>query len=97
MEKIPFYSGFVQIGPNKTLILGGKFSSISSNIDKCFNFDFGNNVFNEDQDYHLPNREVFNGKRFYDLGNGLYGEFSCVTYNTFYLINTTSKTIGTIQ
>jgi hypothetical protein len=97
LEKIPFYCGFVQIGPNKTLILGGKFSFISSNIDKCFNFDFGNNSFNEDGEYHLPNREVFNGKRFCDLGNGLYGEFSCVTYNTFYLVNTASKTIGTIQ
>ena len=97
LEKIPFYSGFVQTGPNNALILGGKFSPIESNIDKCFNFDFGKNVFNEDSEYHLPNREVFNGKRFCDLGNGLFGEFSCVSYNKFYLINTASKTINIIQ
>ena len=97
LERIPFYSGFVQVGPKNALILGGKFSPIENNIDQCFNFDFGNNSLNEDGEFHLPNREVFNGKRFYDLGNGLYGEFSCVSYNKFYLINTSSKTIDIIQ
>ena len=45
----------------------------------------------------MPNREVFNGKRFYDLGGGLFGEFSSVSYNKFYVVNTTSKTINFIE
>jgi len=97
LESIPFYSGFVLISPNNAIILGGKFNSRQNNLDKCFKFDFGNNSFSDDNVYNLPNREVFNGKRFCDLGGGLFGEFSSVSYNKFYLVNTTSKTINFIE
>ena len=98
LEKIPFYSGLVQLGPKNVLVLGGKFSSIVDSMDdKCYDFDFSNNTFNQNNEYKLPKREVFNGKRFYDLGNGLFGEFSCVSFNKFYLVNTSSKTIDIIQ
>ena len=98
LEKIPFYSGLVQLGPKNALVLGGKFSSIVDSMDdKCYDLDFGSNSFNQNNEYKLPKREVFNGKRFYDLGNGLFGEFSCVSYNKFYLVNTSSKTIDIIQ
>ena len=96
-EKIPFYSGIIQIGPKNALILGGKFSSIENSITRCFNLDLNNNSFNEDNEYKLPSRDVFNGKRFCDLGGGLYGEFSCTSYNKFYLVNTSSKAIDIIQ
>ena len=97
LEKIPFYSGIVQLGPKKALILGGKFSSIENSVNRCFNLDFENNSFNEESEYNLPNREIFNGKRFCDLGGGLFGEFSCSSYNKFYLVNTSSKAIDIIQ
>ena len=96
-EKIPFYSGIIQFGPKNALILGGKFSSIENSITKCFNLDFNTNSFNENNEYNLPNRDLFNGKRFCDLGGGLFGEFSCTSYNKFYLVNTSSKTIDIIQ
>ena len=98
LEKLPFFSGLVQLGPKNALVLGGKFSSIEGNIDQCFDFNFENNNFNPNSEYQLPNKEeVFNGKRFYDLGGGLFGEFSCTSYNKFYLVNTSSKTIDIIQ
>ena len=97
LEKIPFYSGFAHIGSKNAIILGGKFSTIQNNLNKCFNFDFGSNSFNEDNEYNLPNGEIFNGKKFCDLGGGLFGEFSCVSYNKFYLVNTASKTINIIE
>ena len=98
LEKIPFYSGLVQLGSKNALVLGGKFSSIvDSTDDKCYDFDFGNNSFNQNNDYKLPKREVFNGKRFCDLGNGLFGEFSCISFNKFYLVNTSSKSVDIIE
>jgi hypothetical protein len=97
LEKIPFYSGIIQLGPKNALILGGKFSSVESNSSQCFDFDFGNNSFNQNNEYKLPNGEVFNGKRFCDLGNGLFGEFSCNSYSKFYLVNTSLKNIDIIQ
>ena len=97
LERIPFFSGLIQLGPKNALVLGGKFSSVESNTNQCFDFDFGSNSFNENSEYKLPNGEVFNGKRFCDLGNGLFGEFSCNSYNKFYLVNTSSKNIDIIQ
>ena len=97
LEKLPFYSGIVRLGPNNVLVLGGKFSSIEGNISKCFEINFNNNSYNENGDYRLPNREAFNGKRFCDLGNGLFGEFSCISRNKFYLVNTSTKTIEVFE
>ena len=97
LKKLPFYSGLVQLGPKKALVLGGKFSSIEGNSNKCFDFNFDNNSYNPNGEYHLPNGEVFNGKRFCDLGNGLFGEFSSYSRNKFYLVNTSSKSINIIQ
>ena len=97
LEKIPFYSGFVQINDKNILILGGKFSSIENNVDKCFNFNFDSNSLNQDGEYKLPNRDIFNGKNFCDLGGGLFGEFSCFSYNKFYLVNTSGKSIDVFE
>ena len=66
-------------------------------MDNCFKFDLGSNSFNQDGDYKLPNREIFNGKTFCNLGGGLFGEFSCFSYNKFYLVDTSSKNIDVIE
>ena len=98
LPKIPFYSGFVQLSDKNILVLGGKNSSIENNLDKCFMYDFGSNNYTENNEYKLPNREVFNGKKFCDLGGGMFGEFSCFSsYNKFYLVNTSSKTIDVFE
>jgi hypothetical protein len=98
LPKIPFYSGFVQLSDKNILVLGGKNSSIENNLDKCFMYDFGSNNYTENSEYKLPNREVFNGKKFCDLGGGMFGEFSCFSsYNKFYLVNTSSKTIDVFE
>ena len=97
LPKIPFYSGYVQVEDKNIIVLGGKFSSIENNMDNCFKFDLGSNTFNQDGDYKLPNREIFNGKTFCNLGGGLFGEFSCFSYNKFYLVDTSSKNIDVIE
>ena len=97
LEKLPFYSGLVRLGSNNVLVLGGKFNSIEGNISKCFELNFNNNSYNENADYRLPKGEIFNGKRFCDLGNGLFGEFSCSSWNKFYLVNTSTKTIDIFE
>jgi hypothetical protein len=97
LQKIPFYSGYVQIDDKNVVVLGGKFSSIENNMDKCFTYDFGSNNFEQNEEYKLPNREIFNGKRFVDLNDGLFGEFSCSSYNRFCLVNTSTKIIDVIE
>ena len=97
LPKIPFYSGLVQLSDKNILLLGGKFSSIENNMDKCFKFDLASNSFNQDGEFKLPNREIFNGKQFCDLGGGMFGEFSCISYNKFYLVNTASKNIDVFE
>ena len=96
LQKIPFYSGYVQLDDKNVIVLGGKFSSIENNMDQCFKYDFGSNNFEQDGEYKLPSRDIFNGKKFVDLGGGLFGEFSCSSYNKFYLVNTSSKNIDVI-
>ena len=96
LPKIPFYSGFLQLDDKKVIILGGKFSA-SENTNNCFNYDFGSNNYGLDDEYKLPNKEIFNGKTFIDLGGGLFGEFSSFTYKKFYLVNTASKNIDIIE
>ena len=97
LPKIPFYSGYVQVDDKNILVLGGKFSSAENNMDKCFKFDFGSNSFNQNGEFKLTNREVFNGKKFNDLGGGLFGEFSCSSYNKFYLVDINGKNIDVIE
>ena len=97
LPKIPFYSGYVQVEDKNIIVLGGKFNSIENNMDNCFKFDLGSNSFNQDGEYKLPNREIFNGKTFCNLGGGLFGEFSCFSYNKFYLVDTSSKNIDVIE
>ena len=97
LPKIPFYSGYIQVEDKNIIVLGGKFSSIENNMDNCFKFDLASNSFNQDGDYKLPNREIFNGKTFCNLGGGLFGEFSCFSYNKFYLVDTSSKNIDVIE
>ena len=97
LPKIPFYSGLIQLSDKNIIVLGGKNSSIENNLDKCFDYDFGSNNFAENGEYKLPNREIFNGKKFYDLGGGLFGEFSCFSYNKFYLVDTSSKNIDVFE
>ena len=97
LPKIPFYSGYVQLNDINILFLGGKFSSIENNMDKVFKYDFSSNNYEQDGEYKMPNREVFNGKKFCDLGGGLFGEFSCLSYNKFYLVDTTNKSIDVIE
>ena len=97
LPKIPFYSGYVQLSDKNILFLGGKFSPIENNMDRVFKYDFSSNNYEQDGEYKMPNREVFNGKKFCDLGGGLFGEFSCLSYNKFYLVDTSSRNIEVIE
>ena len=97
LPKIPFYSGYVPLSDKNILFLGGKFSPIENNMDRVFKYDFGNNLYEQDGEYKMPNKEIFNGKKFCDLGGGLFGEFSCLSYNKFYLVDTSSRNIEVIE
>ena len=95
MEHIPLYSGLVQIKPKQYLILGGMIKD--KYISQCYKFDLDNNTFSEDNEYKLPNKEKFNGKKFNDLGRGFFGEFSMLHDYYLYRVDSNSKKIDIIE
>ena len=42
-------------------------------------------------DIKLPEKDEFDGKNFYELGNGNYGGFSSIYSDRFYIFNADSK------
>ena len=93
---LPNNFGFINLRENQFLIVGGKYNSniedknkIKSNYKIKIN-NKGVEIEKEDS-LILHKNEEFNGKMFNYLGDGLYGEFSSISYRTFYLINMNTK------
>ena len=99
---LPNNFGFINLRENQFLIVGGKYnyniedkSKIKSNY-KIKIINKGVEIEKEDS-LILQKNEEFNGKMLNYLGDGLYGEFSYISYRTFYLINMNTKTYEEID
>ena len=87
----------LHINDNSFLLIGGNRSS-EQNVNNCYKI-----VFDEEKidlkinnEYKLIKKEEFNGKLFTKFKRYYYGEFSSLSYDTFYLVNTYNKTIKEI-
>ena len=93
---LPSNFGLVNLMNNSFLIIGGKNNS-EKNIEENNSFKIiinDNKIDIEKEEKLILNKhDEFNGKTFTNLGDGLFGEFSSVSYRTFYLINIHTKTI----
>ena len=95
--KLPFYFGLLHINDNSFLLIGGNRSS-EQNVNNCYKI-----IFDEEKidlkinnEYKLIKKEEFNGKLFTKFKRYYSGEFSSLSYDTFYLVNTYNKTIKEI-
>ena len=98
--KLRYNFGLINLMNNSFLIIGGKeYNENNSEINNSFRIMINNKKIDieKEQDLILYKNEEFNGKTFAYFGDGLYGEFSSVSYRTFYLINILTKTIEEIN
>ena len=98
--KLRYNFGIINLMNNSFLIIGGKeYDENNSEINNSLRIMINNKKIDieKEQDLMLYKNEEFNGKTFAYFGDGLYGEFSSVSYRTFYLINIITKTIEEIN
>jgi len=93
---LPKNFGFINLRENQFLIIGGKYNSNiedKSKIKSNYKIKISNKgvEIEKEESLILHKNEEFNGKMFNYLGEGLYGEFSSISYRTFYLINMNTK------
>ena len=98
--KLRYNFGIINLMNNSFLIIGGKeYNENNSEINNSLRIMINNKKIDieKEQDLILYKNKEFNGKSFAYFGDWLYGEFSSVSYRTFYLINILSKTIEEIN
>ena len=98
--KLPFYFGLIHINDNSFLLTGGKYNSNDNkNMNNCYKIIIDDEKIDikKDNEYKISKNEIFNGKMFIKFKNYYYGEFSSLSYDTFYLVNTYNKTIKEIN
>ncbi len=90
-EPIPFYFGVVNINNELVYLFGGKLNSKEDDVNYCYKFNCQNGVLERDNNIFLPEKDEFDGRNFYDLGNCNYGGFSSIFSDKFYIFNSDSK------
>ncbi len=90
-ENIPFYFGVVNINNELVYLFGGKLNSREDDVNYCYKFNSKNGELYKENDIKLPEKDEFDGKNFYELGNGNYGGFSSIYSDRFYIFNADSK------
>ena len=98
--KLPFNFGLIHISDNSFLLIGGNDNSVEYKKDICNCYKI---IIDEEKIDIKANNEIklnknveFKGKMFTKFKKYYYGEFSSLTYETFYLVNTYNKTIKEI-
>lgn len=96
-QPIPFYFGVVNINNETVLLLGGKLSVKEDTINSCYKYNGSNNTLDLDTELTLPNKDEFDGKTFFQLGDKKYGQFSSLNSDFFYLYNAADKAFDIIK
>ncbi len=99
--EIPFYFGVIQkksIDISSDIILvGGKYSKIGENISQCFTLSKDDTLI--PSELSLPFKDEFDGKQFIKLDSdgNVFGQFSSVFSDRFYLFDYQTKTFEIIK
>ena len=98
--KFPFYFGLIHTSDNSFLLIGGNENSVKYKSDLCNCYKI---IIDEEKidikannEFKINKIEEFKGKMFTKFKKYYYGEFSSLSYETFYLVNTYNKTIKEI-
>ena len=94
---LPFYLGVIQINNDELLLLGGKYDPKEDNIDECFNYSYKSNSIKKADDFKLPVKDEFDGKLFCNLGDNIFGQFSAIHSDYFYIVDLNQKSIELIK
>lgn len=90
-EPIPFYFGVVNINNEQVLLFGGKLNAKEDDVNTCYKFNSNNISLEIDQEIKLPNKDEFDGKTFFTLGEDKYGIFSSIHSENFYIFDSKNK------
>ena len=97
---LTFNFGLIHITNNSFLLIGGNGNKeeFKSGLNNCYQITINDEKIDikENNEFKLSKKEEFNGKIFTKFKKYYYGEFSSLSYETFYLINTYNKTIKDI-
>lgn len=88
---IPLYFGVININNEQVLLLGGKLNAKEDNVNTCYKFNSNNLSLEIDKEIKLPSKDEFDGKTFFTLGENLYGMFSAIHSNQFYIYDSNNK------
>ena len=94
---LPFYIGVVKINNDELLLLGGKYAPTEDNIDECFSYSYKENSIKKVDEYKLPIKDEFDGKLFCNIGNNVFGQFSAIYSDFFYIVDLNQKSIELIK
>ena len=94
---LPFYIGVVKINNDELLLLGGKYAPTEDNIDECFSYSYKENSIKKVDEYKLPIKDEFDGKLFCNIGENIFGQFSAIYSDFFYIVDLNQKSIELIK
>jgi hypothetical protein len=91
---IPCYSGLLQL-PDCILLFGGKVNTSELNTNKCWKYNFSDHSLTEQENLQLPSKDEYDGRPFLPMNSSLtlFGQFSSVYPNKFYIYDKDSNTI----
>jgi hypothetical protein len=99
-DDFPFYFGIVNRNTG-VIFLGGKFTKIGENSDKCYKFNLTDTNLEEINvnELRLPYKDAFDGRMFLSLDEEgkTFGQFSAIFSNRFYIFNTEANTFQVIE
>ena len=96
-EPIPFYFGVINLNNEHVLLVGGKLNAKEDNVNSCYKFNSNEMSLVLDNEIKLPNKDEFDGKNFYNLGGNLYGIFSAIHSDNFYIYNSSDKSFEVVH
>ena len=89
-QPIPIFFGVVNFNNEQVYLFGGKLNQRLDDVDSCYKFNCQNGVL-EKESITLPEKDEFNGKSFFRLNDNLFGAFSAINSDKFYIYNIESK------
>lgn len=89
-QPIPIFFGVVNFNNETVYLFGGKLNQRLDDVDSCYKFNCQNGVL-EKESITLPEKDEFNGKSFFRLNDNLFGAFSAINSDKFYIYNIESK------
>jgi len=99
---MPFNSGLIKLNELEVLLLGGRIEKDKDSESRSWILTLNNDQSSKanlsiKEEVKLTEAEEFDGKNFVYLGEDLYGQYSSIYFNKFYLFNAKENTITVDQ